>query len=117
MAEYIECVKGSSYSANIVDENNVFLGWEDGQECCEIFNVEIVDEDGKILEDWNCLSPYVFDTLYIDESRYECVQFRLYDKMGVEKDLFVNISNEHNGYYSHGFEFGVTVKIIKSGRV
>ena len=126
MAEYIECVKGSSYSANIVDENNVFLGWDNEKCCCESFEVNANYESGDLIDVKKIPKSYVFDVFYI--KRIECkssgderdntVEFKLYDEKYKEDDIFIRISNCHNGFYSHGFEFGIiNGETIESGSI
>jgi hypothetical protein len=111
---------------NFVDENNVFLGYDLSQDCCEQADWFISDkiefnipEDGKlaIVED---LSEFSFDTEFkckinmngsLDEG--ECAVFRIVKEYGKEK--FIHIFNSHNGYYSHGFEFKNGEEVISGG--
>lgn len=111
---------------NFVDDNNVLLGWDSGQACCEnagwfiatevnhgrydepVGEVKVEDGQAKQL----LLSGHVFDPTFhvhadvtgLDAG--DCVVFRLigFDN---EPDLFLHLYNAHNGYYSHGFTFGV----------
>jgi hypothetical protein len=101
---------------NIIDENNVFVGYDYDQQCCEDFEYYLTDNIEKLFdkaealdEQTFCHDGYVFDTAYIKEHEDEetCygeyfVAFRL-TKQG-EKDIFLVLYNCHNGYYSHGFE-------------
>lgn len=118
---------GKEYSrkTNFVDINNVFVGFDTHQDCCENAGYFISPtEDNEPKEDEgikNGLEDYVFDPDYFvdvvpkqegsDYYKYSCledggmVRFRLIcqDKC----DLYLHLYNSHNGYYSHGFEFKV----------
>ena len=106
---------------NFVDENNVFLGFDYGQSCCEDFGHRILAEqpltDGQkiidpqpSLEDFD-LDPYVFDTQFLvsmDNSDCEGggeAIFRIVRKDDPADQKFIVLYNYHNGYYSHGFNF------------
>ena len=100
---------------NFVDENNVFLGYDMGQCCCEradwyISDIEtygVRDRDPKESEG---LGGWIFDTKYFkkvdcnDLDEGEMVRFRIFK--GAE-EKFIHLFNCHNGYYGHGFEFMV----------
>jgi len=94
---------------NWVDKNNVFVGFDSYQCCCEEFGYLITktipssindDDDNIDLED------YTFDTkFYKDiEFHFECLAsvFRMVNSKG--EKAFLTLYNSHNGYYSHGFE-------------
>ena len=109
---------------NFVDENDVFVGFVDESMCCEEHGYFIIDEcrdDLSITEvrQLSCdergvaveLDGYVFDTTFnkgtdLLDGFCECEMptFRLTNGEGKEK--FLCLYNLHNGYYSHGFEFG-----------
>jgi len=111
---------------NFVDENNVFLGYDLSQDCCEQADWFISDkiesdipEDSKlaVVED---LSEFSFDTEFkckinmgksLDEG--ECAVFKIVKKYGEEK--FIHIFNSHNGYYCHGFNFKNGEDVIFEG--
>jgi hypothetical protein len=105
---------------NFVDKNNVFVGYDMGQACCENaywlisesdkYDPEISYEDKEV--DYlqytytrceSILEDYVFDTKKFYEKYYNPV-FKLIAKG--KKDLYLHLYNEHNGYYAHGFVFG-----------
>lgn len=98
---------------NFVDENNVFVGFDYQQCCCEDFGWSISNAEGVIYADDNGhdlrdFPDYYFDTDYFlegdDPSDYDSggwVKFRLVEEDG--EDLFLMLYNIHNGYYSHGF--------------
>lgn len=97
---------------NWVDDNNVFVGYDSGQCCCEqadwfISDIEEINTQGSsITED---LESYSFDTSYFEDVNSPdindsggMVRFRMINPDG--KELFLHLYNSHNGYYSHGFE-------------
>jgi hypothetical protein len=102
---------------NFVDENNVVLGYDMGQSCCEHADWFIDDTPWQ-----SCypddLAPYkktegydgwVFDPsfrlLTQNDGNFDAGGMAIFKivKEGAEK--FVHIFNSHNGYYGHGFEF------------
>lgn len=110
---------------NFIDENNVALGYELDQECCEsagwfiadkVAAVPLRDEKLNITEHPNCfpkggvyeLRGWIFDPEFravithdeLEDGRM--VVFRI--KNGCE-EKFIHIFNSQNGYYSHGFTF------------
>jgi hypothetical protein len=123
---------------NFVDENNVFVGYDLATDCCEradwfMSTTEdtkpIGENDNRIPVDY--YDEYVFDKEYFvevvpaqegnDDDKYSCldeggmVRFKLVSKVPDQPPLFLHIYNSHNGYYSHGFQFGVGDTIIKGG--
>jgi hypothetical protein len=109
---------------NFVDGNNVVVGFDLGQSCCESFGYSILSEipDGTN-EDRPTdaeLEPYFFDTSFapvensggsFDEGG--SISFRL-----VAEDLpplYLTLFNAHNGYYSHGFEYVVPGQAKREG--
>lgn len=112
---------------NFVDDNNVIVGYDYSQSCCESFGYgfsdcllpEEVDLTGRDLadEDEINLEGYNFDTTFYEhgsgmEDQYYAV-FKLV-KPG-EKDLYLYLWNHHNGYYAHGFEMKVGEKELYCG--
>lgn len=101
------------YKVNFVDENNVFVGWDDTSNCCERhdWNFEPAYPPGEEL------ASYSFDPTFFEEEEPESswesgglVRFRATNPEG--RELFLTLSNYHNGYYSHGFAMyadGVTL--------
>ena len=75
--------------------------------------------DGSITEEE--LASYSFDPFYFEEggapsSSWESggfVQFRATNPEG--RELFLTLSNYHNGYYSHGFAMCVDGVTLHSG--
>jgi hypothetical protein len=109
---------------NFVDENNVYLGYDMHQSCCENANWFISDTVCEKPMDRNHdegdLSAWVFDTSYFkqivsdDEYLFDgggMVAFRI---VNGEKEKFIHLYNVHNGYYGHGFDFKVNDQTIQS---
>lgn len=118
--------KNSSWSdkVNFVDKNDIFVGYDTGQDCCEDAGWFIADkitpysysddEEQKITPDVEC---YDFDADF-----FEAVESSDLDSGGMvafklvasgRPDLYLHLFNAHNGYYGHGFEVkhgGETVK-------
>jgi hypothetical protein len=113
---------------NFIDSNNVLLGYDLHQCCCEnaFWTVsESLDGSDPLHSGDNSSDPqeislerYVFDPdfyqLHEDEGREEYVAiFRLVGlsnwhhglRLADSPDLYVRLGNHHNGYYSHGFTF------------
>jgi|WetSurSiteA1Bulk_404760.scaffolds.fasta_scaffold207046_1 hypothetical protein len=100
---------------NFVDDNNVFVGYDMGQSCCEYADWFIsTSEKDDIQEDKGIitgLEDYLFDTNYFAEvpskvlDEGSMVRFKLISKN--KPDLYLHLFNSHNGYYSHGFEANV----------
>ncbi len=114
---------------NFVDENNVLIGWDTAQDCCEyahwwISQVEANDPtaDGGSGHD---LAPYRFDPSAFAEHSvedaaeddYSDVDRYIVFKMTAPNlpDLYLHLANAHNGYYSHGFNVDVGGKTIWEG--
>lgn len=99
---------------NFVDENNVLVGFDNQQECCECFGWSISNSEGVVYaydndKELRDFPDYYFDTEYFLEGEdFEMggwVKFRLVEEDG--EDLFLMLYNSHNGFYSHGFEMEV----------
>lgn len=109
---------------NFVDDNNVVLGYDMDQSCCEHADWFIADKpteailerkdtpDGTPVEltGWNFDPTYFREVKEIKDNPEDwnkldsggMVIFRIV-KDGAEK--FIHLFNCHNGYYSHGFDF------------
>lgn len=117
---------------NFVDDNNVFVGYDIMQDCCEdagyLFSpmkpsgqsVYTADLDARPP---NGLASYSFDTDFmkrglvseVDEG--DSVTFRLTSsqKAPMFPEIFLTLYNQHNGYYGHGFQFGVGEEVKEEG--
>jgi len=110
---------------NFVDEENVFVGYDTGQKCCEhadwiIANKIVPYKDMEF--DWATPNTegYIFDTKYFNEidepdSDVSVIAFKLIHQDQV--DLYLHIFNVHNGYYYHGFTFKDGDKVIQEGEL
>lgn len=125
---------------NFIDENNVLLGYDLQQDCCEhagwfiedipmslgdyakkinVYGYAVPQSDTKSMDkDW---SGWVFDTSFykkmentreVDEGG--TVVFKLVDG---QQDKFLHLFNCHNGYYSHGFDLEKDKEVILSERI
>ncbi len=106
---------------NFVDKNNVCLGYDMHQCCCEdadwfISDIEESIHDVDTIE--FDVEDYVFDPIYFKYVACSgldgggMVRFRL---VSGDKELFIHIYNCHNGYYGHGFEFKIGDEIKQDG--
>lgn len=96
---------------NFVDSNNVLVGFDAVEQCCETFGWVVSDApvyDRITTETRGCrpdaLDGYAFDPDWFRADLYGeggSVMFRLFSRTGPDK--FLVLYNHHNGYYSHGF--------------
>lgn len=122
-----------SKKVNFVDENNVVLGYDMGQSCCEHADWFIADKPtlnipdrekdrpGEIdLPGWN------FDTAFfqeVKEIKDSPEDWNKLDSGGMvifrivkgDEEKFIHLFNCHNGYYSHGFDFKAGEAAIREG--
>jgi len=97
---------------NFVDENNVYLGYDLSQSCCEHADWFIADKPCQDVQEQADQNPdltgFVFDTIYFKDASEDfhdqggMVVFRITNGT---QEKFIHLYNCHNGYYSHGFEF------------
>jgi hypothetical protein len=111
---------------NFVDNNNCFVGFDYQSSCCEDFGYFFtLTEDGPVGEEGSVpesaidestidLTNYNFDIQYAKQ-KGEMGIFRLVDDSVISKEIYLNLYNFHNGYYSHGFEMYENDKIILTG--
>lgn len=109
---------------NFVDSNNVLVGFDNTQQCCENFGWKILDhnkEEFKATPEQ--LEPYVFDASFFesveDEDDYHVDRDALFKLTKPEDDnpIYLNLYNHHNGYYSHGFVMSQDETTIQYGRL
>lgn len=112
-----------NYKINFVDDNNVLVGFDNDQSCCENFGHFLsrkiptsIDEGGEDLDaegfnfDTSFFQQKPLDEEYPDEGGM--VIFRL---TKADEEIFLTLYNSHNGFYSHGFDMEVCgVKIHDS---
>lgn len=115
MMKIFERDKSSFYEKiNFVDGNDVFVGYDLSQDCCEdagwfiahkITPYDYNDTFDKLIPD---VEAYCFDKDFFQQvESYDLdgggmVVFRLL--ADGEPDLYLHLYNCHNGYYGHGFE-------------
>ena len=115
---------------NFIDTNNVILGYDLGQDCCEhaFWTIsETLDGANPIHQgdneapqeielDGYCFDPEFCQRADNDGAEQYVATFKLVHRaFGVTKpDLYVRLENHHNGYYSHGFTFRGNVVIEDS---
>ena len=118
----------SSWSSkvNFVDDNDVFVGYDLSQCCCEDANWFIADKLMPYKYDESCqslpdidVSDYAFDREYFESVESQDldgggqVAFRLVSDG--KPDLYLQIFNAHNGYYGHGFKVKHGGETVKEG--
>ena len=115
---------------NFVDENNVVLGYDVRQACCEYAGWFIAGRlCRRIPEERNFphdLSGWRFDPSWFREvtgiwtegrkvrGTGPMVVFRI---MKCQDERFIHLFNCHNGYYTHGFELKAGEDVLKSGQI
>ncbi len=113
---------------NFVDENNVFVGYDAGQDCCEhaswffsnkVEKGSIDDQEKEIPEG---ITKYRFDPEFFEQvsnpSDFDeggMVVFRCVRPDGKKPDIYLHLFNCHNGYYGHGFKMTVDGKNLRDG--
>lgn len=110
---------------NFVDKNNVVVGFDSSQSCCEYFGYLITafiptstSEEAEENRP-EVLEPYVFDTAFVhndavpDSDGGGSVTFKLW-AIG-QPDLYLTLFNHHNGYYGHGFDMAIGDKVLHDG--
>lgn len=113
---------------NWVDENNVVLGFDASQCCCEDFGsyyhtdpkepketeIELSEED---LKDYRFDPEFHEDDNLGDTDGGGSFTVKLVDSTGTSNrpEVYLTIYNWHNGYYSHGFSFDNGETTIYSG--
>ena len=112
---------GWGEKVNFVDSNNVFVGYDLSQDCCEHAGWFLSDGLCNVIPD-DCqqasdLEDYAFDLKFFSEQWCDSldqggmVAFRIVNSKGSEK--FLHLFNSHNGYYKHGFQLKHGDKVIK----
>lgn len=115
---------------NFVDDNNVFVGYDYGQYCCECAGylyskevpkntIESIKLTEKELECFNFVKSFFQkdNTLLMGKETYGMgnggtATFKL--KKGSEV-IYLTLYNCHNGYYGHDFEMKINDKVAKDG--
>lgn len=106
---------------NFTDENDVFVGYDTAEHCCEFADWYITDEvilctGTDLVFD---LEGYTFDKDYfksVDNEDYDVKNYAIFRLVKSDhKDLYLHLFNHHNGHYSHGFEAKVGGEVWQEG--
>jgi hypothetical protein len=114
---------------NFVDENNVLVGYDLSQQCCEHAFYVILDHIPKDLKesldsetlssnvDENNLDDYRFNTDVPSSNDHNETYYIVFSAYNIKnnKNIYIILCNAHNGYYSHGFIMYDDNKIIVEG--
>jgi len=119
----VECHKGYGESINFIDEHDVFVGYDLYQDCCEHaswyidcareFDYDWMGTPKEGVTDGIRIDGYVFDTSFLggvpeDDDRLDAgqyVTFKLH--CSGKPDIYLFLFNSHNGWYGHGFKYGI----------
>ena len=105
------------FKTNFVDINNVVLGFDMIENCCEDFGWFIVDEPCRNKDMFMEIKDqeksfrylgYYFDTEYNENitinDDFKDINIVIFKITNDEGDLkYIHLYNHHNGYYTHGF--------------
>lgn len=124
-------VRGGIYGkVNFIDENNVFVGYDMGQVCCEYASWFIADsilnKMPSEIENSDGLEQFSFDPDFFEERSQLKPNDGDYDELGEgcmvvfrltdgSREKYLHIFNCHNGYYSHGFTMEIDGKTVRDG--
>lgn len=115
---------------NFVDENNVLVGYDMEQCCCEhadwFTNSEVVlppargtkeawppEEDEEF--EW---ADWRFDPEFFQDHQCDYLDaggLAIFRMVNGDKEKFLHLFNIHNGYYGHGFSMEIQDKIVHEG--
>ncbi len=128
----VKCSKCLCESINFIDNNNVFVGFDEEQSCCEDVGWFIADkvtpfgsycEADDIAEGFN---RHQFDIKFFQEVEDEGADYPPLQDGGMvafklvcegDRDLYLHLYNAHNGYYSHGFDMKQGETVIHEGLI
>src|SRR5271169_783491 len=107
----------TDFKINFVDTNDVLVGFDDSQDCCESFGwfysetlptntLPISQKQEKPTD----LESYVFDPQFFQQLCEDDTAIALFKLIHGEKVLYLGLYNSHEGYYSHGFQIQVAGK-------
>ncbi len=110
---------------NFIDDNDVFVGYDLRQDCCEtadwyiwdkIIPYSYDDDDKRETPDVN---SYNFDLDFFQEvpsDSLDAGKMVVFKLVAEDKpDLYLHLYNCHNGYYGHGFEVKHGGETVQSG--
>lgn len=100
-----------SQKLNVVDDNNLLVGYDWGQCCCENFDYDFrkTKDDPNSLNEQDLEGWFFLDEIPEEESEGEwdsnnLAFFKIHNPV-TEEEGYLVLSNCHNGYYSHGFAY------------
>jgi len=116
---------------NFVDENDVLVGFDSWQSCCERFgfffssNVPTTmpgyEPEGLAENRPDDLEDYSFDPNFFKagggDSQWDEGGMATFKVLNGSQELYLTLYNSHNGYYSHGFDVTVGGVITKTGSI
>jgi hypothetical protein len=116
---------------NFIDDNDVFIGYNMAQCCCEHADWFVANKIAKVkpskLNQPDELKGYNFDIEFFEELDYlayeDCNSYNALDEGGVavfkitkgNNEKYLHLFNCHNGYYGHGFEVKHGGEIVNDG--
>lgn len=113
----------TEYKINFIDKNDVLVGFDSYQSCCENFGwfysfEPLLKQLNELPNEPNPpsdLEEYVFNPGYIKESEGDYDTYAVtFELLNGENKLYLTLYNSHNGYYSHGFSLQAGDKVIKA---
>lgn len=114
-----------SSKVNFVDDNNVMLGYDMAQDCCEhadwFISNKVENQIIERTEDEPNLDGFNFDREFFQEvrnaSEFEEGYMAVFRIVNGVDEKFIHIFNCHNGYYSHGFDFKIGNETMRYGNL
>ena len=115
------------HKVNFIDENNVFVGYDMSQCCCEdadwFIPDEILDRVPEVRskpQEFVGMEGWAFDTRFFHEvpdnpGVYDGGGMVVFRMINGDREQFLHLYNIHNGYYGHGFEFLKDGETIREG--
>ena len=101
---------------NFVDENNVLVGYDMGQDCCEYADWFIADQPTeKVVErkETPDMEGWVFDPSYFREvesaDEFDDGGMVIFRLVNGDQEKFLHLFNSHNGYYGHGCRCNIPI--------
>ena len=112
-----------SEKVNFMDDNNVLVGFDMSQACCESFGWFVCSkEPTKIIEEENAekleTEEYQFDVDYFkevtpDEEYWDDGGIAIFRLVNGESEMFLALHNSHFHQLPHGFDMKVGGKTIR----
>ena len=112
---------------NFVDANNVFVGYDRYQQCCEfagwlVSDEETISDPEQSEEASDSYEGYVFDVEYFkqttpDVDSYSELNYVTFKIVKGDSVKYLHLFNVHNGYYDHGFTYKREGEQVREGFV